>query len=102
MKRADPKPGKSVDDLDAAHGLKIAEHRSDEGVVNCTETSSISTEVVGIEEESNGVKLRRAGQSNQFEEKTNSGHDPMHDQTRNMLYPHVLVNSINRQARMLI
>ena len=76
VKHAETKAAKNSDDLDAAHGLKIAEHQSDEGVVNCTETSSVSKEALGTEEKSNGVKLRQAGQTNQFEKQTNSGHDP--------------------------
>ena len=76
MKRAETKAAKNSDDLDVDHGLKIAEHQSDEGVVNCTETSSVSKEALGTEEKSNGVKLRQAGQSNQFEKQTNFGHNP--------------------------
>ena len=75
MKRAETKAAKNSDDLDADHGLKIAKQESDEGVVKCTETSSVSKEALGREEKSNGVKLRQAGQSNQFEKKTNSGHN---------------------------
>ena len=76
VKHAETKATKNLDDIDVDHGLKIAEHQSDEGVVNCTKTSSVSKEALSTEEKGNGVKLRQAGQSDQFEKQTNSGHDP--------------------------
>ena len=40
MKRAEPKPIKCSEDLDATHSLKLVEHQSAEGGVNATRTSS--------------------------------------------------------------
>jgi hypothetical protein len=84
VKRAEPKTGKSSDDLNAAHGQKIVEHQSAEGVVTSAESSndvglgSVPKEIVGTEE-NNGVKVQPMGRSNQGEKETNSGHS-MHAQ----------------------